>query len=253
VPAVAGMLHTLLSRGGSIETVRMVTSTGADLPPSRIAQLRGVFPNAAIIAMYGITECKRVTIAEPDIDRHRPGSVGRAIPGTKVSIVDDDGQEVETGNEGQIVAIGPHVMSGYWNAEHLSAERFGTDAATGERCLFTGDYGRVDPDGHLYFTGRRDDIFKSNGVRTSVSEISAAVESLDCVQSVIVLKPTEERGLAIVVTATASEPAVLTALSALLEPAKMPTRCVVLEELPLTANGKVDTRRAVLALTKETP
>ena len=253
VPAVAGMLHTLLSRGGSIETVRMVTSTGADLPPSRIAQLRGVFPNAAIIAMYGITECKRVTIAEPDIDRHRPGSVGRAIPGTKVSIVDDDGQEVETGNEGQIVAIGPHVMSGYWNAEHLSAERFGTDAATGERCLFTGDYGRVDPDGHLYFTGRRDDIFKSNGVRTSVSEISAAVESLDCVQSVIVVKPTEERGLAIVVTATTSEPAVLTALSALLEPAKMPTRCVVLEELPLTANGKVDTRRAVLALTKETP
>lgn len=253
VPAVAGMLHTLLFRGGSVDTVRMVTSTGADLPPSRIAELRSVFPRAAIVAMYGITECKRVTIAEPDLDRQRPGSVGRAIPGTRIAVLDHAGKTVEPETDGQIVAIGPHVMAGYWGADELTAERFGTDALTGERLLFTGDYGHIDTDGYLYFTGRRDDIFKANGVRTSVSEISAAVEALDIVQSVIVLKPTGDHGLSIVVTAAASGSEILTALADLLEPAKTPTRCVVLDELPLTPNGKVDTRRAELALTKDTP
>ncbi|MDJ0360824.1 AMP-binding protein [Rhodococcus sp. H29-C3] len=253
VPAVAGMLHTLLSRGGSVDTVRMVTNTGADLPPSRIAELRIIFPHAAIIAMYGITECKRVTIAEPDLDLHRPGSVGRAIPGTRITVLDDSGRPVEPGTDGQIVAIGPHVMAGYWGAGELTAERFGVDALSGERMLLTGDYGRIDADGYLYFTGRRDDIFKAAGVRTSVSEISAAVESLDIVQSVIVLKPTDDHGLSIVVTATASGSEILSALATILEPAKIPTRCVVLDELPLTPNGKVDTRRAELALTKDTP
>ena len=253
VPAVAGMLHSLLSRSGSIDTVRLVTSTGADLPASRIAELRSVFPNAGIVAMYGITECKRVTIAEPDIDRYRPGAVGRAIPGTRLVILDDSGRPVPTGTDGQIVSIGPHVMDGYWGADQLTAERFGIDPTTGEKVLYTGDYGRVDSEGYLYFTGRRDDIFKANGVRTSVSEISAAVESLATVQAVIVLKPTDDHGLAIVVTATTSASDVLAALATLLEPAKIPTRCVVLDELPLTTNGKVDTRRAELALKKDTP
>ena len=76
--------------------------------------------------MFGITECKRVTIAEPDVDLERPGSVGTALPGTTVQIVDDDGVPVAPGGERRDRGpVGPHVMAGYWRSPELTrAGRF---------------------------------------------------------------------------------------------------------------------------------
>ena len=222
----------------------MVTSTGADLSPQRIAELREVLPKARIVAMYGITECKRVTIAEPDVDRVRPRSVGTALPGTRVEIHDDDGEILPPGRVGEIVVFGPHVMDGYWERPEITASRFGR-TATGERFLRTGDHGRLDADGHLYFHGRTDDVFKAKGVRTSSTEIAAAVEAVDGVREVVVVPPREERGLVVVVTTSLSPAEVLTDVARRLEPQKVPVACVVVETMPLTTNGKIDVRRVI--------
>ncbi|MEU6644628.1 AMP-binding protein [Saccharomonospora sp. NPDC046836] len=243
VPSTARMLARLARRGEVADHVRMFTNTGAALTAADIAELRAVFPNAAVVAMYGITECKRVTIAEPDVDRHKPGSVGTALPGTCVDVLADDGTPLPPGELGEIVVTGPHVMLGYRGAPELTAHRFDTDPATGARRLRTGDYGRLDPDGHLYFHGRRDDQFKRRGVRASVLEIEAAAATLAGVHTVAVLPPEGEHDLELVAVADLDGDAVLTGLAALLEPAKVPARCHLLEALPLTANGKTDKAR----------
>ncbi|MCD2116034.1 MULTISPECIES: class I adenylate-forming enzyme family protein [Rhodococcus] len=244
VPPVAHMLYALLRRSGPACSVRMVTSTGADLSESRIAELREVLPCAAIVAMYGITECKRVTVAEPDLDRIRPGSVGRPLPGTAVTILDENGRPVEPGSVGQIVVSGPNVMDGYWEQPEMTTERFGR-WPDGTAFLRTGDYGYVDDDGYLYFRGRRDDIFKTKGVRASVTEIAAAVERVPGIREVVVIPPRGDRELAVVVTGSVSASDVVDDLHRRLEPQKVPGLCVVVDRMPLTANGKIDTRRVI--------
>ncbi|MFE1595657.1 class I adenylate-forming enzyme family protein [Nocardia sp. NPDC058705] len=244
VPAVATMLSALMARRGPALSVRSVTSTGADLAEHRISELRTVFPRAAMIAMYGITECKRVSIAEPDAGLTRPGTVGRPLAGTTVEIVDEAGAPVPVGTVGQIVAYGPHVMDGYWGPPQLSVDVFGT-AEDGRRFLRTGDYGRVDADGYLYIEGRRDDIFKVKGVRTSTAEIAAAAEQVPGVGQAVTVPPTPDSPYLVVITGTAQPAVVLAGLALHLEPQKIPDDCVVVSALPLTSNGKIDVRNVI--------
>ncbi|WP_377267744.1 class I adenylate-forming enzyme family protein [Peterkaempfera sp. SMS 1(5)a] len=247
VPSLAAMLVRLVARGELPRHVRLFTNTGAALPQQCIEALRAGFPGAAVVAMYGITECKRVTIGEPDGDLLRPGSVGRPLPGTSVRIVDADGAGLPAGQLGEIVVSGPHVMSGYWGAPELTAQRFRHDPTTGASTLHTGDYGRLDEEGHLYFAGRRDDQFKRRGVRTSSTEIEGAALDIAGVTAAAALPPRDGLDLRLAVTASLTADEVLVELGRRLESAKVPSSCVLLESFPLTANGKID-RKALHAL-----
>ncbi|WP_446226127.1 class I adenylate-forming enzyme family protein [Nocardia sp. IBHARD005] len=244
VPAVATMLSALMARRGPAPAVRSVTSTGADLAEHRISELRTVFPSAAMIAMYGITECKRVSIAEPDAGLTRPGTVGRPLDGTSVQIIDESGAPLPLGTVGQIVAYGPHVMDGYWGPPERSDGVFGT-TEDGRRFLRTGDYGRLDADGYLYIEGRRDDIFKVKGVRTSSAEIAAAAEQVAGVGQAVTVPPTHDSPYLVVITGTVEPAVVLAGMARHLEPQKIPDDCVVVPALPLTSNGKIDVRSVV--------
>ncbi|MEJ2862441.1 class I adenylate-forming enzyme family protein [Actinomycetospora flava] len=243
VPSSARMLVRLARRGATIGHVRLFTNTGAALTTADIAGLRGAFDGASVVAMYGITECKRVTIAEPDVDLQRPGSVGTALPGTQVQILDEDGLPVAPGVEGEIAPVGPHVMDGYWRSPELSAGRFDHDPRSGSPRLRTGDYGHLDADGHLYFHGRRDDQIKRRGVRMSLIEIEAAAVTVPGVVAAAALPPDGEHDLELVVVGDRPGSEVLDALRELVEPAKVPDLCHGLDELPLTTNGKTDRKR----------
>ncbi|MEU6238035.1 AMP-binding protein [Kitasatospora sp. NPDC047058] len=242
VPSLAGMLCRLAARGTPPDHVRLFTNTGAALPGSAIEALRSGFPGAAVVAMYGITECKRVTIAEPDADRERPGSVGRALDGTTVEVLDERGRALPPGEVGEIVVGGPHVMAGYWNAPGPTGLRYRPDPRTGRIRLHTGDHGRLDEDGHLYFTGRLDDQFKRRGVRMSTPEIEAAALDVPGVRAAAALPPRDGLDLRLVVTGEEGLTArqVVEGLEQRLEPAKVPADCRVLARMPLTPNGKID-------------
>ncbi|WP_433170048.1 class I adenylate-forming enzyme family protein [Actinoallomurus sp. CA-150999] len=243
VPSLGEMLLRLRRRDRDTPPpVRLFTSTGAALTTPVIDGLRAAFPGARVAPMYGITECKRVTILEPDGDLARPGSVGRPLPGTQVRIVGDDGARLPAGEVGEITVAGPHVMAGYWQALELTAQRFRTDPVSGEVTLHTGDYGRVDADGHLYFEGRRDDLFKRRGVRTSVREIEAAALDVPGVREAAVLPPDGSRDLTVFAVTELSPAQVLRAMEDRLESAKVPAACHVVDSLPLTPNGKIDKR-----------
>ncbi|GAB3214321.1 amino acid adenylation domain-containing protein [Marinactinospora thermotolerans DSM 45154] len=239
VPSLATMITTLARRdpeaaGG----VRMFTNTGAALPISTIEDLRAGFPGARVVRMYGITECKRVTVMPPEEEHERPGSVGRPLPGTRVLILDPDGRPLPPGESGEITVVGPNVMAGYWRSPEQTGRVYRRDGAGGEVRMRTGDHGFLDADGYLYFEGRRDDMFKRKGVRMSTVEIEAAALDIPGVRAAAVLPPTENRDLALVAESDLAPREVLRELALRLEAAKVPALCRVIGEMPLTRNGK---------------
>ncbi|MFH8409690.1 class I adenylate-forming enzyme family protein [Streptomyces sp. NPDC018019] len=244
VPSLGEMLLRLSARDRrEAPPVRLFTNTGAALTAPVIAQLRAAFPHAQVSPMFGTTECKRITVLEPDGDLARPGSVGRALDGTEVLILDDDGRPLPPGTVGEIAVRGPHVMSGYWRAPEQTALRFRPDPVTGEVTLHTGDYGHLDADGHLYFEGRRDDLFKRKGVRMGTLEIETAALDIPGVSAAAALAPADGHDLTLYAVTELTPDDVLAQLAERLEAAKVPAVCHPLPALPLTPNGKTDKQR----------
>jgi acyl-CoA synthetase (AMP-forming)/AMP-acid ligase II len=239
VPSLAEILLRLARLDSRPTAVRLLTNTGAALTERLADGLRRIFPGASVVPMYGMTECKRITVAEPDEDVRHPGTAGRALPGTEVLVVDADGVVLGPDVVGEIWVRGPHVMAGYWRAPEATAARF-TRPGGADRMLRTGDFGYLDDGGRLYFVGRRDDIFKRRGVRMSAQEVEAAVLDVPGVSAAAVLPPQPGGGLTAWVVAGLAPAEVLAAVARRVEPAKVPDRCVVLPALPTTVNGKVD-------------
>ena len=246
VPSLAATLGRLVHRAGRPpERLRLVTNTGAALPATASARLRDAVPGLDVVPMFGLTECKRVTIADPNSDLTRPGSAGIPLPGTEAYAVDDDGNRLPAGEIGELVVRGQHVMAGYWRAPELTAKRFRRDEF-GQPVLFTGDRCRFDADGHLYFIGRTDDIYKQRGFRVSSLEVEAAALDVPGVELAALLPPGEECQVArLAVTGDVPERDLADELGARLEEHKLPGRYHVLDDLPLSVNGKIDKKALV--------
>ncbi|MEU1763139.1 class I adenylate-forming enzyme family protein [Micromonospora sp. NPDC005652] len=241
VPTMTAILLRIGVRDRRPTDVRLVTNTGEALSAAHARSLRVVFPNAAIVPMYGMTECKRITIGEPDEDLRHPDSVGRPLDGTEVLVVDSDGTPLDAGQVGEIWVKGPHVMRGYWRSASATAQRFHRPEYA-DRMLRSGDHGYLDSSGRLYFVGRRDDIFKRRGVRTSVTELEAAILSVAEVVQAAVLPPGPDGELVAWIVGDITPRALLAELTSRVEPAKVPDRFIVSGSLPLTENGKIDKR-----------
>ncbi|MGW2460952.1 class I adenylate-forming enzyme family protein [Streptomyces sp. NPDC004457] len=244
VPTLGALLSRVALRDRRPTAVRMFTNTGAALVGADAERLRAAFPQASLVCMYGMSECKRITIADPDEDLGHPGTVGRALPGTRVFVVDQHGRPVPPGTVGQIVSAGPHVMAGYWKAPEATAQRFAAAPDGVGRAVFTGDQGRLDEDGRLYFVGRDDDVFKRRGWRMSTQELETAMLDVPGVRQAAAVRPGPDGLLTVWAVTGRTEREVLRGVAGRLGPAKTPDRCVVVDALPLTANGKVD--KAVL-------
>ncbi|WP_231500241.1 class I adenylate-forming enzyme family protein [Saccharothrix sp. NRRL B-16314] len=246
-PAMTETLVWLLERTTVVpQRLRLLTTTGAAMKHHTAAALRAALPALRLQIMYGLTECKRVSIMPPDEDLTRPGASGRPLPGTEVHVQGPTGERLAVGETGEFVVRGPHVMPGYWRREDLTADRFPL-ASDGTRELHTGDYGRMDEDGYLYVDGRRDDIYKERGFRVSTTEVEAAAQTVPGVRLAAVIPPRDAPGSSavLVVTGDVRPRAVLGALRSRIEPYKVPQECVVVDEIPLSGNGKL--ARAALA------
>lgn len=251
MPALAESLLLLLRRDPAAPPLlRLMTSTGAAMPEATLDSLRRMIPTLRVQLMYGLTECKRVSIMPPDEDLTRPGCCGRPLPGTEVLVVDQDGARLQPRAVGEFVVRGPHVMAGYWRAPEATAQRFRRAQGLFPQ-LHTGDYGWLDEDGYLYFVGRRDDIYKQKGFRVSTIEVESAARRIRGIEEAAVVPPSDGRPSAALFAVTQLTPAaVLSAIRLELEGYKVPGRCVVVERLPLTGNGKPD-RHALIALLGE--
>ena len=91
--------------------VRLITNAAAALPVGYVQRLKAAFPNAGVVAMYGLTECIRASYLPPEEIDHRPGSVGRGVPNQTHWLVDEAGRRLPAGSTGELVVSGPHVMA----------------------------------------------------------------------------------------------------------------------------------------------
>lgn len=179
VPTIFTLLMNLgnLSRY-DLARLRMITNTAAALSEEHIRRLRGLFPQATLYSMYGLTECKRVTYLPPEQLDIRPTSVGRGMPNEEIWLVDESGRRLPNGSTGELVIRGSHVMRGYWEKPAETAQRLKPGPNAGERVLYSGDIFRTDAEGYLYFVGRKDDIIKSRGEKVSPREVENALYCL---------------------------------------------------------------------------
>jgi acyl-CoA synthetase (AMP-forming)/AMP-acid ligase II len=240
VPAMAMELVRLSRNRPGCPSVRLFTNTGEAMTTELARALRCTFPHAAVQLMYGTTECKRISILEPDEDIVKPGSVGLPLPGTTVRILDEERRPAEPGKIGEIVVSGPHVMDGYWNCPEVTGTVFENDVATGVTVLHTGDDGYMDEDGYIYVLGRRDNVFKRRGIRTSTDEIEAAVRSLAGISDAAVVPPEDRRDAVLYVVLHDPGLDVLVKLRMIMDPRKIPGICRRVDSIPRSPNGKLD-------------
>jgi long-chain acyl-CoA synthetase len=249
VPTIAALLLQLDLTRYPFPDLRYITNTGASLPVAHIAALRRWLPHVRLYAMYGLTECKRVSYLPPEEIDRRPLSVGKAMPNVETMLVDADGRVLPAPATGELVVRGTNVMQGYWNLPEATAEVLGPGALSGERWLHTGDIFRTDEDGFLYFVGRRDDIIKSRGEKVSPREVENALYGLpDVVAAAVVGEADDVLGHAVVAYIVRGEGSTLTEQDVLrhcgrhLEDVMLPRRVQFLADMPRTATGKIDRR-----------
>lgn len=185
VPAMAGLITGMNDlEPGCLPHLRYVTSAAAALPPAIADRLQTLLPSAKLFIMYGQTECIRTSYLDPAERTSRPLSVGRPLPGTVAEILDDQGNPVPAGEIGELALRGPHVMTGYWQQDGLTARTL-EKTADGIRYR-TGDLFRSDADGFLYFVSRKDDIIKTRGEKVSPQEVERVLYAHSAVEEAAV-------------------------------------------------------------------
>jgi len=145
-------------------SVRFYISGAAALPEEVLNNFSKKFKKAKLLEGYGLSETSPVVaVNRPHLQK--PGSVGPAIPGVEVKIVNDDLVEVPVGVAGEIIVKGDNVMKGYYNRADA------TEATIINGWLLTGDVGKVDEDGFIYIIDRKKDLIISKGVNIYPREI----------------------------------------------------------------------------------
>jgi acyl-CoA synthetase (AMP-forming)/AMP-acid ligase II len=247
-PAVPTAFATIIGMSGEepLASMRCLTNAAAGLPPALHAGLRRMFPNARLYRMYGQTECIRVSYLDPALIDEKPTSVGKAIPGTEVLILNENGDPVRAGEVGVLHVRGPHVMRGYWRAPELTARTLRDGQIPGEAIHCTRDYFTMDADGFLYFVDRSDDIIKTRGEKVSSVEVENALHEIPGIRLAAVIGVADDllgqavRAYVVLeegVTLGTNE--ILRACRQKLESFMVPRDVVFVGELPHTDSGKV--------------
>jgi acyl-coenzyme A synthetase/AMP-(fatty) acid ligase len=226
-----------------LSRVRHMVSAGEPLNPEVIRAFEDAF-GRTIHDGYGQTENTLLVGNFPGAEI-RPGSMGLPAPGYDVRVIDADGQECATGEEGDIALRGdaPALFAGYWNAPDETAAVYRGD------WYVTGDRAVRDEDGYLWFTGRADDVILSAAYRIGPFEVeSALLEHPAVAESAVVGKPDPDRGQIVkaFVVLRPGRDGDASLVSELQEhckhvtaPYKYPREIEFVDELPKTRSGKI--------------
>ncbi len=169
VPPLWGQLVQVDWPGETAARLRVITNSGGRLSVPLVRRLRGLFPEAALHSMYGLTEAFRSTSLDPALVDAHPDSIGSAIPFAEIAVVRPDGNIADDDEAGELVHAGPLVAQGYWRDAERTALRF--RPWRGGVAVWSGDTVTRGADGLLRFVGRVDEMIKTAGNRVSPSEI----------------------------------------------------------------------------------
>ncbi|WP_329268215.1 non-ribosomal peptide synthase/polyketide synthase [Streptomyces sp. NBC_01451] len=250
---LAQMADSGLIKDGSCPLA--VVGVGGEAVPDALWNELAALPDTEAFNLYGPTEATVDALAARVRESERP-VVGRPVGNTRAYVLDARLRPVPPGVTGELYLAGEGLARGYLGRPELTAERFTADpfGELGSRMYRTGDLARWTTEGTLEYLGRADDQVKIRGFRIELAEIEAVLDRQPEVGQVVVVaredRPRIRQLAAYVVPADggpAPDPSDLRArVAAALPDYMVPTAVVVLDELPLLSNGKLD-RRALPA------
>ena len=194
---------------------------------------------------YGQTECNLVVGSCSEVMQTRPGSMGRAMPGHIVEVVDDSGAPMAVGAAGEVAIKGPDpvMFLEYWKNPEATKEKYVGD------WLLTGDLAKRDEDGYFWFVGRKDDVITSSGYRIGPAEIEDCLMKHPSVSMVAVIgSPDKVRTEVVkafivlkseVAPSTEIEESIKNSVKVRLAAHEYPREIEFVSDLPMTATGKI--------------
>ncbi|MFI9595467.1 amino acid adenylation domain-containing protein [Nonomuraea sp. NPDC052265] len=248
----AGLFRVVAEEGADcLAGVREVLTGGDVIVPAAVRQVLAACPGTTVRAMYGATEVTLFSTHAPLTAGTELGTsvpVGGPMRDVRLYVLDDRLSPVPGDLEGELYIAGRGVARGYYGRPDLTAERFVADpfGGPGERMYRTGDLVRRNDDGQIEFIGRAGDQVKILGFRVELAEVEAVLAAYPGLAHVAVVAGQSRQGdkrlvAYVVPAADAPDPAALRAhVKTSLPDYMVPTAFVVLDALPLTANGKVD-------------
>ncbi len=242
VPTLLAMLDR------PVASIRLLILGGEVCPVELVAPWASA--TCRVVNTYGPTEATVVS-TYGDFVPGKPLTIGRPLPGYRVVIIDENGQSLPHGTEGEIGVGGEALATGYLNKPDLTASKFVafTDLQTGTRSRLyrTGDLGRFDAEGNLVFLGRIDAQVKLRGYRIELAEIEALLLQYPGIRNAAVALKKSAEGVEKLVaylmptnTEPVDEKALQAFLSARLATYMIPSSLVTLAALPMLTSGKVD-------------
>lgn len=250
-PSLARMISLAPDGLTSLSRLKKLLLGGEALPLSLVQQLRHVF-HGDLYNMYGPTETTIWSTTSKISESPESISIGKPIKNTQVYALDSELRPVNAGETGDLFIGGDGVVRGYWKRPEFTSDRFLQDPfLPGGRIYRTGDIARFLPDGSLEFLGRADFQVKLRGFRIEIGEIEATLESQPEISQAVVVAfdfrakgDSEDKRLVAYVVPRAGANLKIEnlrrVLGAALPDYMVPSNYIVLESLPLTANGKID-------------
>lgn len=250
LPAVPPIYERLVQaaekRRVSLSGIDIAISGAMSLPQS-IVDLWESKTGGYLVEGYGLSECSPVLMANPVGATRRAGTVGLPLPGTELRVVDPDDPDTDRafGEEGELLARGPQVFSGYWRKTDETAKVFTKDG-----WFRTGDIVTMDLDGFVRIVDRIKELIVTGGFNVSPTEVEDALRGFEGVADVAVVGLPHRRGGEDVVAAVVMEPGASFDEEAIrafgrdcLTAYKVPKHVVQVDELPRSIVGKVIRRK----------
>ncbi|MCY9264016.1 amino acid adenylation domain-containing protein [Bacillus haynesii] len=229
--------------------LRYVIFGGEALQPGMLMKWNEKYPETDLINMYGITEItvhatyKKLTRTDM---KHNKSNIGKPLATLQAYVADAYMNLQPVGVPGELYIAGAGVARGYINRDELTASRFITNPyVRGQRLYRTGDIVRRLENGELEYVGRKDAQVKIRGHRIELGEIRSALQELPLIKEAAVITRHDKDGRQSIygyaVTAqNLNETDIRASLRTILPEYMIPARIIQVDELPLTANGKLD-------------
>ena len=229
---------------------------GEILPVSVCRQLMERFPKAKIYNTYGPTEATvaitSIEVTAELLDKHQTLPIGRPKRDTRILLLDENGAEVSSGEKGEMIIVGPGVSKGYLGQKELTEKAF--FQYSNEQAYRTGDAGYCDEDGLLFYKGRIDFQIKLHGYRMELEEIEYHIAKSQYVKSAVVIPVYQDEKIEYLLAAIVPNQhgfekeyqltsAIKKELGELIPAYMIPRKFTYHDELPITANGKLDRKK----------
>lgn len=240
---VPSMLQGLVSYPLDISLVRFIVLAGEKTSPDLIRKVKGMNPAIDIIGEYGCAESTCTISVNRNFTEMTTTYIGQPINNMKIYLLDDSMNETV---DGEICISGISISKGYFKNDELSKLKFIDGAQFGVPVIYkTGDLGEKMPDGNIKYIGRKDKQLKLRGIRVELGEIEEAVFSYPPIRDVFIkeIKSKNSNSLCAFLLPKIDECVDVNILKEFLTE-RLPDYCVpssfvVLDEFPLTVNGKV--------------